>query len=396
MLYTPDSMDALRGKGDELADATVATLFESGQIAKFNGLMRWFTQTGQTLPDGLPDVAREYIDATSQPPDWVDWEQMERARTFFLDNDLHVLTAMSFYTMPACFVIPHVAKALSMTHRLGEYPSRRMAETGQFVVYMMRSDAFEPGSRFVPAAQKVRLLHAAIRRHLRQEGRWDESTLGVPICQEDMIGGQMMFSLQTLDALHRLRIHMSPEGAEAYFYAFRVMGALLGFDQEAGPRDLASARVFSDLYMARHMGPSPEGALLTKQLIEFYEQSVPGTLLDPMVSAMIRYLVGDTIADWLEVPRSRWDAAAKAVTRFTGMLETIEDSSRVGGWLLDRAGNVTSRLYLSSLTGGRVMHYAIPEELKEEYGVAPKSRPARWTPPPHVGELAAAASGQDT
>ncbi|MDX6704502.1 MAG: hypothetical protein QOK16_1772 [Solirubrobacteraceae bacterium] len=382
MRYTLKSMDALRHLGDDLADATVATLFDRGEVAKFNSLMRWFTQTGHDLPEGLPDVAREFLQATSRPPDWVDWEQIERARVFFLDNDVHVSTALSFHAMPACYVIPHVAKLLSATHSL-DYPSRRMAETGQFTVYLMQPDAFEAGGRFIPAAQKVRLLHATIRRHLRLQPNWDEAVQGLPICQEDLIGGQMMFSIQVLDALHRLGIHMTEEGAEAYYYAWRVVGAILGCDQSAAPSDLPSARAFSDLYMTRYMGPSPEGVHLTRQLIELYEEVVPGTFFDPIVPAMIRYLVGDTVANWLEVPTSPWDTAAKAIPRVLGVLETIEDSGPVPAWVIDRIGNLTSRLELSSLTNGRVMHYAIPEDLKEEFGVAPsKSATARWTPPP--------------
>jgi hypothetical protein len=382
MHYTPESMDALRQHGDELADATVATLFERGEVAKFNSLMRWFTQSGQDLPEGLPDVAREYLHATSRPPDWVDWEQIERARVFFLDNDVHISTALSFHAMPACYVVPHVAKLLSATHSL-EYPSRRMAETGQFTVYLMQPDAFEAGGRFIPSAQKVRLLHATIRRHLGQQPTWDVAAQGLPICQEDLIGGQMMFSIQVLDALHRLNIHMTQEGAEAYYYAWRVVGAILGIEQDAAPPDLASAREFSDLYMTRYMGPSPEGVHLTRQLVELYEEVVPGTFFDPIVPAMIRYLVGDTVADWLEVPRSPWDAAAKVIPRALGALESIEDRGPAAAWLIDRVGNLTSRLELSSLTNGRVMHYAIPEELKEEFGVATSTpATARWTPPP--------------
>jgi hypothetical protein len=50
-------------------------------------------------------------------------------------------------------------------------PSKRMAETGQFTVHLMQPDAFEVGSRFIPAAQKVRLLHASIRHRLARENR---------------------------------------------------------------------------------------------------------------------------------------------------------------------------------------------------------------------------------
>ncbi|MFE8919796.1 oxygenase MpaB family protein [Streptomyces rochei] len=382
MTHTETSMNALRHSGDELADAVVATLFERGEVGKFNSLMRYVSTAGQELPDGLPGVAREYLRATGTPPDWVDWSEMEKARLFFIDNNVHISTALSFASMPACYVVPHVARLLSATHGLS-YPSKRMAETGQFTVYLMQPDAFEAGGRFIPAAQKVRLLHAAIRHHLKREDRWDTEALGTPICQEDMIGGQMFFSLLVLDSLHRLGIHMSQEGAEAYYYAWRVVGAVLGVDQTAVPTTLDGARQFLDLYMLRHMGPSPEGAHLTWQLIDLYEEVVPGTLFDPVVSALIRYLVGDTCADWLEVPRTRWDTVVKAAPHLLGVLETIEDRSPFGAWALDRLGHLTTALELSTLTRGRVMHYAIPEQLKKDYGVTgAASRTRRWTPPP--------------
>lgn len=64
------------------------------------------------------------------------------------------------------------------------------------------------------------------------------------------------------------------------------------------------------------------------------------------------------------------------------MLEAIEDSSPLGAWALDRPGHLTTVLELPSLTRGRVMHYAIPEQLKKDFGVSGKV-PAtqRWTPP---------------
>lgn len=384
MAYTEQSLQSLRLAGDDLADATVATLFDRGEIGKFNTLMRYVSTTGQELPEGLPEVARQYLHETSTPPSWVDWGEMEKARLFFIDNNVHISTALSFASMPACYVLPHVAKLLSATHGL-KYPSKRMAETGQFTVYLMRPDAFEAGSRFIPAAQKVRLLHASIRHHLRREDRWDTENLGTPICQEDMIGGQMMFSIQVLDALHRLGIHMSTEGAESYYYAWRVVGAMLGIDQAHAPQTLEQARQFSDLYMTRHMGPSEEGAHLTRQLIDLFEEVVPGTFFDPLVSALIRYLIGDTCADWLQVPRTPWDTAVKAAPALLGILETIEDSSPLGAWALDRLGHLTTLFELSSLTRGRVMHYAIPEHLKKDYDVPSTIlRTRRWTPPPHT------------
>jgi hypothetical protein len=374
--YTDEYMDGLRLKGDPLADATVEALFTKGEVGRYNTLTRWFATSGQAVPGGLPDAARDYLEATATPPDWIDWAIMEQARQFFIDNDVHISTALSFASMPACYVVPHIAKLLSATHSLA-YPARRMAETGQFTVYLMQPGAFEAGGRFLPAAQKVRLLHASIRRHLQEEGRWPEP---VPICQEDMLGGLMMFSLQVLDALHRMGVHITTEGADAYYYAWRVVGVILGCEPETIPPDLAAARRFSDRYMVRHMGPSPEGAHLTRQLIEMYEQVVPGTLLDPAVPALIRYLIGDTAADWLDVPRSRWDSIVRIGPALLGVLERFEDRGPWAAQLSDRFGHLATRLELSSLTRGRIMHYAIPQELKADFGIP--SPTARWTPPP--------------
>ena len=379
-MIIPESMAALRLRGDELADATVEALFAGNQMHYFNALMRSFETSGQPLPEDLPQVARDYLEATSSPPDWVDWDLMETARMFFIDNNVHVSTALSFASMPACYAVPHVAKLLASTHSL-DYPANRMAATGQFTVYLMRPDAFEAGGRFVPAAQKVRLLHASIRHHLRRAGAWDEASLGVPICQQDMIGGQMIFSIQVLDALHRLGVHLTDEGAEAYYYAWRVVGAILGVDQDAAPATLAEARDFSDLYMAHYLGPSPEGAQLTRQLIDLYEQVVPGTLLDPVVPALIRYLLGDTTGDWLGVPRSVFDHIVPSLPAIVGALDHVKETSPVGAMLLDRLGALTTLFELSSLTRGRVMHYSIPDHLKDEYGVR-QPRNQRWTPPP--------------
>jgi len=117
-----------------------------------------------------------------------------------------------------------------------------------------------------------------------------------------------------------------------------------------------------------------------------YEEIVPGTTFDPIVPALIRYLIGNTASDWLEVPRSNWDSVAKLVPVALGALERIEDSGPIAEWILDRLGRLTSNLELSSLTRGRIMHYAIPEELKSEYGVKPSNSKLRWSPPPPTPE----------
>ena len=50
--------------------------------------------------------------------------------------------------------------------------------------------------------------------------------------------------------------------------------------------------------------------------------------------------------------------------------------------VLDRLGHLITALQLTSLTRGRVMHYAIPETLKKDFGVdTSRVRSGRWAPP---------------
>ena len=102
----------------------------------------------------------------------------------------------------------------------------------------------------------------------------------------------------------------------------------------------------------------------------------------PLVPALIRYLIGDTAADWLAVPRSNiFDHLVPAAPVVLGALEDAKARSPIAAMILDRFGALTTTFELSSLTRGRVMHYAVPEHLKGEYNV-PKARNLRWSPPP--------------
>lgn len=70
-----------------------------------------------------------------------------------------------------------------------------------------------------------------------------------------------------------------------------------------------------------------------------------------------------------------------------GVTGHLKERSPLAAMLIDRLGAVTTRFELRSLTRGRVMRYAFPDHLKDEYGVdRPKS--GRWTPPPVSALLA--------
>jgi len=76
-----------------------------------------------------------------------------------------------------------------------------------------------------------------------------------------------------------------------------------------------------------------------------------------------------------------FDRLIPAAPLLLGVTEHLKERSPIAAMVIDRLGALTSRFELSSLTRGRIMHYAIPDHLKHEYGVH-RPEDERWTPPP--------------
>src|SRR5205085_3201175 len=193
-------------------DAVVRHLFESGRLSEVNRALRSFDDNPQPVPDDLPGPLRAYLTETARLPAWTDRARLAGAYRFFLDDGLQVAVSLSIGAMVGSYAVPSGAKVLSATHRL-HHPPRRMAETFQFVLYMMDDDPFGPDGNLIRAIQKVRLMHASVRRLMVDSGTWDFEAFGEPINQEDMLCAMLLFSTVTLDGMARMGVVAEPEEA---------------------------------------------------------------------------------------------------------------------------------------------------------------------------------------
>ncbi|WIX92320.1 oxygenase MpaB family protein [Amycolatopsis sp. DG1A-15b] len=184
-----------------------------------------------------------------------------------------------------------------------------MSETSQFVLHLMGPDPFGSGGSFAPTIQKTRLIHAAVRYFITRSGEWDLEADGVPLCQQDMLGALLIFSVQVTDGMRRIGISVTKREAEDYYYIWRVTGAMLGIPAEAMPETLTAARELNAELVEGTYGPSAEGIELPRNLLRLYEEMVPGKAFDGVVAAMVRQVVTEEVAGWLEVPSSRCPVA---------------------------------------------------------------------------------------
>lgn len=364
------AVEALKFQGDPLADGVIADLVTTGQVDVVNEVLTQFRANDQPIPENLPESVRAYLIATDNPPDWADLDRVAGAYEFFVDDGVHVASVLSFGAMVNCYAQPRPSRVLALTHRLNQ-PHRRLSETSQFVLNMMGHEPFGAGGAFVPTVQKTRLIHAAVRYFVTRSGKWDIEADGVPVCQQDMLGALLIFSVQVIDGMRRIGIAVTEEEAEGYYYVWRVTGAMLGIPAGAMPETLDEARQLNASLVAATYAPSAEGVALTRNLLDLYENMVPGKVFDGVVAAMVRQTIDPQVADWMDVPRSRgWTRAVRTGTRLMRILERSEDSSKVATTILDKAGTLLLGGSVRTLTDGQSTTLNIPADLKEKWLVA--------------------------
>lgn len=371
------TVEALKYQGDPLADGVIADLVACDRVGAVNAVLAQFRANDQPIPDDLPESVRAYLIATDDPPAWADLDQVSAAYDFFVDDGVHVASVLSFGAMVNCYAQPRPSRVLALTHRLNQ-PHRRLSETSQFVLNMMGPEPFGSGGAFVPTIQKTRLIHAAVRHFITHSGAWDVEADGVPVCQQDLLGALLIFSVQVIDGMRRIGISVTEEEAQQYYYVWRVTGGLLGIPAEAMPETVEEARELNAALVEISYGPSPEGVALTRNLLDLYEKMVPGTVFDGVVAAMVRQTVDPRVADWMDVPSSRgWESTVRVGSRLMRALERSEDDSAVARKVLDKAGSLLLGASVRTLTDGQSTTLDIPSGLREKWlaaGVCPVTR----------------------
>ncbi|QSQ24062.1 DUF2236 domain-containing protein [Pyxidicoccus parkwayensis] len=380
--WTHASLDALRLRGDPLADSVIARLYTEGRVDAVNLLMRGLVANGDAPSSQLPPYVLDYLARTSEDLPAIDAERLHQAQALFDLFGPEILTVLGFYSLPASYAARRGVQVLDRTGYLRKAPVRRLFETAQMVVDVMSSGGLEPGGRGVRTAQKVRLMHAAVRHLILQDTTrpWDITELGVPINQEDMAGTLMTFSYVVLEGLKALDVTLSLQQQEAWLHAWGAVGHVLGLDARLIPVTLDEARELTYLIRERQIAVSPEGVVMTHSLVEGLKELVPGPL-QGLPASFIHFFLdqdqwrGINVADLLQVPRPDWTAVIpEGLRRVGGLVGWMGDRTPLAARLL----RFISRDFVAALVragnGGPRAAFTLPEDLQSKWRLAPERR----------------------
>jgi len=232
----------------------------------------------------------------------------------------------------------------------------------------MGPGGLKPNGKGITTTQKVRLMHASIRYYVKRQTKqplaW-KAKWGEPISQQDLANVLMTFSATVIDGLRHIGLPLSDGEEVAYFHAWRVVGHLLGIRNELIPRDLDDGRRLQRAIGELKNESSPEGAELTRALVDFLARMGLERLFPDLGSSAIRYCIGDEAATMLEVAKSNWKdvLVLKAQTEVFGAIDDMEGRIPALGKVFGKC----SRELIQALTdlerGGNRPPFAIPPNL---------------------------------
>ncbi len=377
--WSREFLERKRAVVDPFADDIVRQLIEKNETSEVNHLFESITKDSDKIPDKFPKEIHEYFEKSAALPEWADQDLIALGQQIYIRHGIWISLLLSYKSLPECYACAKGAEVLYKTARLNEDHgsldtfSRRIAETAQFVMFVMLPGGLSENGRGVRSAQKVRLIHAIIRYYLWKEN-WDVDNYDQPVNHEDQAGTLMSFSALILEGLKEIGIEFTPAEKEAYIHCWRVVGHLVGLEDDIIPKNAEDALKQGYAILDHQIAESDHSKILTKALIDFQDSISPPFMRGSEDIAMLRLMMGDEISDLLGVPaceKERVEKLRKRLKFITKITETL-DKSLVFSMVIQFVSRILLHLTLKSMTKSNVINFYLPKSLTKDWGIKAK------------------------
>ncbi|KAG8692666.1 hypothetical protein FRC09_011046 [Ceratobasidium sp. 395] len=322
-----------------------------------------------------PGPAREFMNhVTSLPPESIraSHAQIIRGQAFFYTYSAPILASLMHFSLAGGFASARITRVLhsvsylvpgksgesgeySITQATNDRTFKRLTETLQMILDVMGGSvalaeregqkaaspvhALVPGEDGWRSAVRVRLLHGVARRRIMERlnrhqvkpgtPSYDFDADGYPINQEDLAATLASFSIAPLWCLSRQGYYPSLSEQEDFLALWRHIGFYMGVEPAIlsqhfstipiGEKFLASVVVhLLESPIIQPEGHKPSSAPLpppTMPILRAISDRPPFPSTLEQNCALTRFLIGDSLADHLEVPRTSATQYARLRTR---------------------------------------------------------------------------------
>lgn len=301
--YSDAHMDRMRYTCDPIADNVAALVDRKRPSAMIDEVY------ARAKTEGGPFQA--YIDHAHSVPRWVNWDMIEHARRVNLAFANVRATALLVSSLVEGYSLSKAAHVLIATGRLHQDVLKRVYETSQMSHNMNVPGGLRPGAAGHRTIMEVRLLHAMVRKYLRERG-WDVSLYDEPINQEDMAFTVIEFDYLALRGMQRMGADLTTDDQDALHHLWRYGAYLNGVDESLITESLAEEIYQYERIRARQRNPNEESRQLAHAVITALAGQPPFNLPAELLYELSRLCLGDELADAYQLPQHRmWKQALK-------------------------------------------------------------------------------------
>ncbi len=353
--------------GDPMADE-VATSLSGLDPAQSRSFIEAGMDQHYHAMRAAPQALRDFFQEISAPPDWYSSDHVLPGRQLF--------HRYSDLFMPAFFVVTLlnattlISKGFYTTGRVlsGHAPQRIRENTRHFIEIMLPGSLDRQGDGW-KASVRIRLMHAKIRRLIRESGVWDESMYGTPLSSAHMGLASSNFSATMLRHAELLGARMAPEEREGFMQIWRYASFLIGTPEELlFQGNEVVTREFNRTAMMCEPPPTEESMAIAGALVRGLPDIAGAT--DPKtarrfsnnVYRVARALLGCETADRLQFPRMYTFGLLPAMRLHrmifgpSGHLVPEKSYSRFGN----------NFAFLLEVSHSLDLNYRLPEQLRPE------------------------------
>lgn len=152
-------------------------------------------------------------------------------------------------------------------------------------------------------------------RHLLPQSReWtDVAPEDIPISQRDLMVTWHSLPTTVMRKLNAWHVPIPARDSAAFLHLWQVAAHMLGIKDEYIPSSWSEANAQADQILDPVLAPTPEGIALADILLSLGKEIDAGLLSKPILGSFTRFMLGNQIANWLQIPRDLlWDSLLRS------------------------------------------------------------------------------------
>ena len=353
--------------GDPAADAVVEALTSFDQLQVHRFIHAGMERQEDVLREA-PSVLRDFFERISVPPSWFHPTKLLPGMLAYHQNSDLFIAAHVAGVLVQGFATT-ISKPFFMTGRLTDYGIRRLQQNNRHLIEICMPGGLERHGDGWKLSVRIRLIHAQIRRMLRNSEDWDADAEGMPISAAQMAFASSAFSALLLEKCEMLGVRFDKAARDSFMDIWRYTAWLFGVPDEILFRNYDEAMELCRVGFLCEPPPDMESILMANGLINSAPLIVGAVgparrRFVKFVYRISRALIGDELADQLRFPR-QWTAGILPLMRWQHRFQKLQERLVPSLAHNRRAKNFTTLLE-RSLLDDMGISYRLPDQISAD------------------------------